>query len=108
MELFYFTLGVLVVVALILIGVVIVGMVKVSKIQKELLSLENSYRWDFDRSNRYLDDIRNDNELSVQNIYRNLDARETALYTEIKRSFDESTSYTDKRIDKTIVHYKES
>lgn len=108
MELFYFTLGVFAVFALILIGVSIVGMVRVSKIQKELLSLNNSYRWDFDRLNRNLDDIRKDNELNVQNIYRNLDTRETALYIQIKKSFDESMSYTDKRIDKTILHYKES
>lgn len=108
MELFYFTLGVLSVFALIIFVVLILGMFRVSKIQKELLELKDTYRWDFDRSNRYLDDIRKDNDLNIQNIYQNLSEREKDLYTEIKKSFDDSTSYTDKRIDKAILQYKES
>jgi hypothetical protein len=108
MELFYFALGVLTVFALILMGSMIVGMIKVSKIQRELSSFKDAYRWDFDRSNRYLDDMRKDNDDRISNVYHNLDERENKIYQEIRKSFEDSVSYTDKRIDKAILHYKET
>jgi len=96
MEMFYFTLGVLTIVALCLVGVVIMGMIKVQKIQKEFLDWRESYRWDLENSHRRFDESYRDNQEKFTNFYRDLD-----------KLHQECVSYTDKRIDKVIYHYQE-
>lgn len=96
MEMLYFTLGVLMVIALFLIGVVIVGMVKVLKIQKEIIDLKEQFRWESENQNRRFYDE-----------HRDLNQRFDSFYRDLDKLHQECTSYTDKRIDKVVYQYKE-
>lgn len=96
MEMFYFTLGVLTVIALTLIGVVVLGMNRVQRIQKDVQSFKESYRWDFEKSHSRFDENQRMVEERLSNFYRDFD-----------KLHQECTSYTDKRIDKAIYQYKE-
>lgn len=96
MEMFYFTLGVLTIVALTLVGVVIMGMIRVQRIQRDILSFKESYRWDFENGHRRFDEQR-----------RDIDERFTTVYRDFEQIQKDCTSYTDKRIDKIIYQYKE-
>lgn len=108
MELFYFTLGVLSVFALIIIGVLILGMFRVSKVQKEITSLKESFKWENEQTKYLINDTKRISNGDIDNVYRNLDEKIEKLYLDMERSFNDSTSYTDKRIDKAIFQYKES
>jgi uncharacterized membrane-anchored protein YhcB (DUF1043 family) len=96
MEMFYFTLGVLTVIALILIGITVVGMNKVQKVQRGLQSYKEQYRWDLNDSHRRFDE---------QN--REIEERFSNLYRDFEKLNHDCMSYTDKRIDKVIYQYKE-
>lgn len=93
---FYFTLGVLTVVALTLVGVVILGMIKVSKLQKRIVEIEDQIGRNFDNAHRRIDD--------ENRFFHN---RIDQIYSEIEKQHHDCISYTDKRIDKVIYHYKE-
>jgi uncharacterized membrane-anchored protein YhcB (DUF1043 family) len=96
MEMFYFTLGVLTVIALTLVGVVVLGMGRVQKLQKDVQSSKESYRWDFENQHRRLDEH-----------HREIQERFSNFYRDFEKLHQECTSYTDKRIDKAIYQYKE-
>ena len=97
MEMFYFTLGVLTVIALVFIGVVILGMIKVSKLQKKIVDIENQIGRDFDNTHRRIDD---ENRFVIEKIDQ--------IYSEIDKQHQECISYTDKRVDKSITQLKEN
>lgn len=96
MEMFYFTLGVLTVIALVFIGVVILGMIKVSKLQKEVESVKEEIKWEFMGCSRRQDEQEVNLTKEIEHLHRRVDEK-----------VQESISYTDKRIDKVIYHYKE-
>ena len=96
MEMFYFTLGVLTVIALTLVGVVVLGMGRVQKLQNDVQSFKVSYRWDFENQHRRLDEH-----------HREIQERFSNFYRDFEKLHQECTSYTDKRIDKAIYQYKE-
>ena len=96
MEMFYFTLGFLTIFALIIIGVLIVGMFKLYKLSKEVQDEKNNWRRDVENLYRHTDEKNRDWRESVDSIYR-----------ELERKFEESISYTDKRVDKTLNQKKE-
>lgn len=96
MEMFYFTLGVLTVVALILIGVVILGMIKVSKHEKNILIIRDQFSRDLENVYRRFDDMNRDFEDKIKEVQ-----------LEIGRVNQDCISYTDKRIDKMIYQCKE-
>lgn len=96
MEMFYFTLGFLTIFALIIIGVLIVGMIKLYKLGKEVQDEKNNWRRDVENLYRHTDEKNRDWRESVDSIYR-----------ELERKFEESISYTDKRVDKTLNQKKE-
>jgi len=97
MEMFSFTLGILLVVALIMIGVLILGMVKVVNLQRSFESFKQNYNLDRDSMYRNLDDRNRDYHQQFDNVYRVLD-----------ESRKEAERYIDRRIDKTINTLKES
>ena len=96
MEVFYFTLGVLTVIALTLVGVVVLGMGRVQKLQREMQSYREQYRWDFENNHRRFDEQQ-----------RITQERFSDFYRDFEKLHQECTSYTDKRIDKFIYQYKE-
>ena len=97
MEMFSFTLGILLVVALIMVGVLILGMVKVVNLQKGFERFKQSYNLDRESMYRHLDDRHRDYNQQFDNVYRVLD-----------ESRREAERYIDRRIDKTINTLKES
>jgi len=97
MEMFSFTLGILLVVALIMVGVLILGMVKVVNLQRSLESFQQNYNLDRESIYRNLDDRHRDYTQQFDNVYRVLD-----------ESRREAERYIDRRIDKTINTLKES
>ena len=96
MEMFYFTPGFLTIFALTIIGVLILGMIKLYKLNKEIQDEKNNWRRDVENLYRHTDEKSRDWRESVDSIYR-----------ELERKFDESISYIDKRIDKTLNQKKE-
>ena len=96
MEMFYFTLGILTVIALTLVGVVILGMNRVQKIQRDVQGFKESYRWDFENHHRRFDEH-----------HREIQERFSNFFRDFEKIHQECTSYTDKRIDKVIYQYKE-
>lgn len=97
MQIFYFTLGVLTVIALTLVVVVIIGMFKISKLKREIKDFETSYRWNEEFNYRRIESQTRDFEEKFSNFERNLE-----------RASQDCISYTDKRIDKVIYQYKEN
>ena len=96
MEMFYFTLGVLTVVALIFIGAVILGMIKVSKHEKNILIIRDQFSRDLENVYRRFDDMNRDFEDKIKEVQ-----------LEIDKVNQDCISYTDKRIDKMIYQCKE-
>lgn len=97
MEIFSFTLGILLVVALIMVGVLILGMVKVVNLQRSLESFQQSYNLDRESMYRNLETRDRDYHQQFDSVYRVLDD-----------SRKEAERYIDRRIDKTINTLKES
>lgn len=97
MEIFSFTLGILLVVALIMVGVLILGMVKVVNLQRSLESFQQSYNLDRESMYRNLETRDRDYHQQFDSVYRVLDD-----------SRKEAERYIDRRIDKSINTLKES
>jgi len=97
METFYFTLGVLTIIAVILVAVVIIGMFKISKLGKELKRFEESSRWETENIYRIFRESEKDLNQTISNVQH-----------EVGRLHQDNISYTDKRIDKVIYQYKEN
>ena len=84
METFYFTLGVLSIIAIIFIVALVWGLVKVVRTKKDLEDFKISYERDVDYDQRILDEL----DVTVDHIYRRID-----------ELHQESKSHTDKRAD---------
>ena len=97
MEMFSFTLGILLVVALIMVGVLILGMVKVVNLQRNLERSQQGYNLDRDGIYREFEKRDHDCNQQFDRIYR--------VIEEVRK---ETESYVDRRIDKTINTLKES
>jgi uncharacterized protein HemY len=91
METFYFTLGVLSIIAIIFIVALVWGLVKVVRTKKDLEDFKVSYGWDGE-SNRRNDEIL---RREIHNMNENVHRR-------IEEVYQESKSHTDKRADKLI------
>lgn len=88
METFYFTLGVLSIIAIIFIVALVWGLVKVVRTKKDLEDFKVSYERDVDSNHRVLDENRRGFEINLEHIYRRID-----------ELHQESKSHTDKRAD---------
>jgi hypothetical protein len=88
METFYFTLGVLSIIAIIFIVALVWGLVKVVRTKKDLEDFKVSCERDGDSHRRRLEEDRRELHSTVENIYRRID-----------ETFQESKSHTDKRAD---------
>jgi len=84
METFYFTLGILSIIAIIFIVALVWGLVKVVRTKKDL----EDFNRDIDFNQRRLDETRREFEINLEHIYRRID-----------ELHQESKSHTDKRAD---------
>ena len=91
METFYFTLGVLSIIAIIFIVALVWGLVMVVRTKKDLKELESSYLREMEFSQRRLDDHRRELDVIVDHIHRRID-----------EVHQDSKSHTDKRADQLI------
>ena len=91
METFYFTLGVLSIIAIIFIVALVWGLVKVVRTKKDLKNLESSYLRELEFSQIRLEDQRRELNVIVDHIHRRID--------EVQK---DSKSHTDKRADQLI------
>jgi hypothetical protein len=91
METFYFTLGVLSIIAIIFIVALVWGLVKVVRTKKDLGDFRTSYERDIDSNHRRLDENKRELDVTVDHIYRRID-----------ELHQESKSHTDKRADKLL------
>jgi uncharacterized membrane-anchored protein YhcB (DUF1043 family) len=91
METFYFTLGILSIIAIIFIVALVWGLVMVVRTKKDLKELELSYLREMEYSQRRLDDHRRELDVIVDHIHRR-----------IEEVYQDSKSHTDKRADQLI------
>ena len=91
METFYFTLGILSIIAIIFIVALVWGLVMVVRTKKDLKELESSYLREMEFSQRRLDDHRRELDVIVDHIHRRID-----------EVHQDSKSHTDKRADQLI------
>ena len=91
METFYFTLGILSIIAIIFIVALVWGLVMVVRTKKDLKELESAYLREMEYSQRRLDDQRRELEVIVDHIHRRID-----------EVHQDSKSHTDKRADQVI------
>ena len=91
METFYFTLGILSIIAIIFIVALVWGLVKVVRTKKDLKELESSYLREMEYSQRRLDDQGRELGITVDHIHRRID-----------EVHQDSKSHTDKRADQLI------
>lgn len=120
MEITYFALGMLSMVALMFVGVIVWGLFRVTKIERQLALIKQNDRFEFDNLQRQLenvyrsiDSVGDNHRRDFEHFHRDFtDKCDKIEQFEIKR-FDEilriiedkyvsSLRYTDKRIDKTI------
>ena len=96
METFYFTLGILSIIAIIFIVALVWGLVMVVRTKKDLKELELSYSREMEYSQRILEDQRRELDITLEHIHRRID-----------EVHQDSRSHTDKRADQLIqVLYK--
>ena len=88
METFYFTLGILSIIAIIFIVALVWGLVMVVRTKKDLKELELSYLREMEYSQRRLDDQGRELGITVDHIHRRID-----------EVHQDSRSHTDKRAD---------
>ena len=91
METFYFTLGVLSIIAIIFIVALVWGLVKVVRTKKDLEDFKVSYGWDGESYRRNDEILRREMHNTNDIIHRRID-----------ETLQESKSYTDKRADKLL------
>ena len=97
METFYFTLGILSIIAIIFIVALVWGLVKVVRTKKDLEDFRVSCDRNVDSYHRILDENRRGFETAVEHIYRRID-----------ELHQESKSHTDKRVDQLRQIFTES
>jgi uncharacterized protein HemY len=91
METFYFTLGVLSIIAIIFIVALVWGLVKVVRTKKDLEDFKVSYGWDGESYRRNDEILRREIHNMNENVHRR-----------IEEVYQESKSHTDKRADKLL------
>ena len=91
METFYFTLGILSIIAIIFIVALVWGLVMVVRTKKDLKELESAYLREMEYSQRRLDDQGRELGITVDHIHRRID-----------EVHQDSRSHTDKRADQVI------
>jgi uncharacterized membrane-anchored protein YhcB (DUF1043 family) len=91
METFYFTLGILSIIAIIFIVALVWGLVMVVRTKKDLKELELYYSRDLENTQRRLEDQRRELDITMDHIHRRID-----------EVHQDSRSHTDKRADQLI------
>ena len=120
MEITYFALGMLSMVALMIIGVIVWGLFKVLKIERQIVAIKESDKFEFDNLHRQFDNVyrtigdnRDDSAREIHELSRNtnekferLEQYQNIRFDEISRMvndmYNDSCRYTDKRIDKSL------
>ena len=120
MEITYFALGMLSMVALVFVGVIVWGLFKVLKIERQIVAIKEIDKLEFDNVHRQFDNVyRAIGELknsSTRDLYEysrttnekfeRMEQFEMKRFDEllvlINNRFDDSIRYTDKRIDKSL------
>ena len=120
MEITYFALGMLSMVALMIIGVIVWGLFKVLKIESQIVDIKESDKFEFDNLHRQFDNVyrtigdnRDDFAREIHELSRSTNQqfdkmeqyeirRFDELLTIIHNKFDDSIRYTDKRVDKSL------
>jgi|LakMenE18May11ns_1017448.scaffolds.fasta_scaffold9856057_2 biopolymer transport protein ExbB/TolQ len=120
MEITYFALGMLSMVALFFIGVIVWGVFKVMKIESQIVDIKESHRFDvdniqrqFDQAYRSIGELRDDSYREVHELNRDvyqkfdkIEKYEIQRFEELLKivhdRFDDSIRYTDKRVDKSL------
>ena len=120
MEITYFALGMLSMVALMIIGVIVWGVFKVMKIESQIADIKESHKFDVDNFQRQFDNVyrsigelRDNSYREVHELSRDVDQKfdkmekyEIQRFDELLKiihdRFDDSLRYTDKRVDKSL------
>lgn len=120
MEITYFALGMLSMVALMFIGVIVWGLFRVSKIERQFVDIKENVKFEtnvtqrqFENVYRVIDDIKESCMRDFQsfhseitNKFDKMEQFEIKRFDELLRiindRYDDSIRYTDKRIDKTL------
>jgi predicted PurR-regulated permease PerM len=107
METTMFTLGVLSIILAALVAIVVYGIVMVLKLKKELYNARE------DRSNIWRQLHENNRDVcshfdrKIEDTHRDINMIEATMHNQIQYATTQSTSYTDKRIDKLVDTYFE-
>ena len=122
MEITYFALGMLSMLALFFIGVIVWGVFKVLKIEGQIVAIKETQKFDVDNIQRQFDNVyrsigelRDDSyravhefDRSVNEKFERLEQYQNIRCDEISRMindmYNDSCRYTDKRIDKSLNH----
>ena len=98
MEITYFALGMLSMVALFFIGVIVWGLFKVLRIERQIVVIKENDKFEFDTIHRQFENVyrsisehRDDSSQAMNNLWR-----------DVTTKFDDSIRYTDKRVDKSL------
>ena len=116
MEITYFALGMLSMVALTFVGVVVWGLFRVGKIERQIAVIKQNDRFGFDNVQRQFENVyrgidsqRDDYRHEFESVYRRFETIEenSRLNTDnlvrmMNDRYDDSIRYTDKRIDKSL------
>jgi hypothetical protein len=102
MEMYYFSLGILSIISLIFCSLIVWGLVKVIKTKNDLENFKESYKWDLECNHRRFDDNKREVNLHMEAFNRNIEETINSVHRSIDENFNESRSYTDKRIDKFL------
>ena len=116
MEITYFALGMLSMVALTFVGIIVWGLFRVSKIERQIGVIKQNDRFEFDNVQRQfenvyrsIDNVGNDYRHEFESVFRRFETIEenSRLNTDnlvrmINDRYDDSIRYTDKRIDKSL------
>jgi hypothetical protein len=116
MEITYFALGVLSMVALIFVGIIVWGLFRVSKIERQIVDIKESSRIELNTTQRQFENVYRDIDSAgdnyrreFENVFRRFETIEenSRLNTDnlvrmMNDRYDDSIRYTDKRIDKSL------
>jgi hypothetical protein len=118
MEITYFALGMLSMVALFFIGVIVWGVFKVMKIENQIVGIKESHRFDVDNIQRQFDnvyrsigEVRDDSYRGIHEFNKdvhkkieNIEGHHNIKFDEISRMvndmYNDACKYTDRRFDK--------
>ncbi len=120
MEITYFALGMLSMVALVFVGVIVWGLFKVLKIERQIVAIKESQRFEYDNVQRQFENVyrrseddRNiiwreygDYRKEIDSKFEKLEQYTTTRNEELSRMvndmYSDACRYTDRRIDKSL------